>query len=115
MKILLELSEQQLDLLVANKSRFESLRVGGMHYPSKALYTSYSNAQNAGLVKKNMGKTSELSAEQETVMLQKTPADLQPEAEKLAARRKAPFEKATAAFAQSVGGEDQAEGEDDSD
>jgi hypothetical protein len=62
-----------------------------------------------------MAKTDELSAEQEAVMLQKTPADLKPGAEKLMVRRKVAFEKATAAFAQSVGGEDQADGEDSSD
>jgi hypothetical protein len=73
------------------------------------------NTLFAGLVKKNMGKTSELSSEQEALMLQKTPENLKPEAQKLAARRKAAFDKATAAFAQSVGGEDKADGEDDSD
>lgn len=93
---LLSLTEEQLNLLVANKARFESLKVGG-------------------LVKKNMAKTSEVSAQQEKVMLAKIPANLKPEAEKLAIRRKIAFDKATAAFAQSVGGEDQADGEDDSD
>lgn len=62
-----------------------------------------------------MAKTSEASFEQERVMLGKTPADLKPEAEQLSARRRAAFDKATVAFAQSVGGEDQAEGEDESD
>lgn len=62
-----------------------------------------------------MTKTSEASSEQEKVLLEKTPTNLKPEAEQLAVRRKAAFEKATAAFAQSVGGEDQANGEDDSD
>jgi hypothetical protein len=62
-----------------------------------------------------MGKTSDASAEQEKAMLAKTPAELKPQAEELAKRRKIAFEKATAAFASSVGGEDQADGEDDSD
>ena len=109
------MTEEQLDLVVANKPRFESLRVGGKYCSFKVLWSSQSNTHNAGLVKKNMAKTDELSAEQEAVMFQKTPADLKPEAEKLMARRKMVFEKATAAFAQSVGGEDQADGEDDSD
>jgi hypothetical protein len=68
-----------------------------------------------GLVKKNLGKTNEASIEQEKVMLEKTPASLKPDAEDLAKRRKAAFDKATAAFSQSVGGEDQADAEDDSD
>lgn len=68
-----------------------------------------------GLVKKNMGKTSEASVKLEKTMLEKTPADLKPEAEKLSARREAAFKKAIGAFANAQGGEDQADGEDDSD
>src|SRR5882757_6510367 len=114
MKVLLELTEQQLRLLVVNKPRFESLKMGGMYFPFKPSSNLYSDAYIVGLAKKNMGKPSEPSDEQGTIMLQKTPADLNAEAEKLSARRKAAFDKATAAFAQSFGGEDQADGEDDS-
>lgn len=60
-----------------------------------------------------MGKSDEASKDLEKIMLSKTPADLKPEAEGLAKRRQGAFEKAKAAFAQSVGGEDQAEGEDE--
>jgi hypothetical protein len=62
-----------------------------------------------------MLKTGELSTQQEAMLLSKTPADLKPEAEKLAVRRKSAFDKAQAAFASSVGGEDKADNEDDSD
>jgi hypothetical protein len=75
---------------------------------------NYAN-QFQGLVKKNMGKTSEASVKLEKTMLEKTPAELKPEAEKLSARREAAFGKAIAAFANLSGGEDQADGEDDSD
>jgi hypothetical protein len=68
-----------------------------------------------GLVKKSMAKTSEWSNEQEKVMLAKTADNLKPEAEELSKRRKFAFNKATAAFSKSVGGEDQANGEDDPD
>jgi len=62
-----------------------------------------------------MGKTSDASVKLEAVMLSKTPADLKGEAEKLSARRQAAFDKATKAYANAEGGEDQADGEDDSD
>lgn len=62
-----------------------------------------------------MSKSDEASKELEKVMLAKTPEDLKSQAEGLAKRRGEGFEKARAAFVQSVGGEDQAEGEDDSD
>ncbi|KAF2425302.1 hypothetical protein EJ08DRAFT_638671 [Tothia fuscella] len=96
MKTIVDLTEKQLDGLVANKSHFEKLKVGG-------------------LVKKNMGKTSAVSEELSKVMLEKAPASLKPEAEELNTRRAAGFKKATAAFANSEGGEDKADEEDDSD
>jgi hypothetical protein len=68
-----------------------------------------------GFIKRNLAQTNELSAEQERVMLAKTPENLKPEAEVLAKRRTAAFAKATAAFAQSVGGEENADVGDDSD
>jgi hypothetical protein len=96
MENLTDLVEQQVDAMIANKSRFEQLKVGG-------------------LVKRNLNKTNEVSTELEKVAMEKAPADLKPEAERLAARRKVAFEKALAAFGNSVGGEDQATEEDDSD
>lgn len=62
-----------------------------------------------------MTKTGEASADLEKVMLSKTPNDIKPQATALAARREVAFGKATAAFANAVGGEDQADGEDESD
>jgi hypothetical protein len=81
------------------------------------LYGASPKADNAdiGLVKRNMGRSDEASKELEKIMLEKSPAELKPEAEQLAKRRSVAFEKSKAEFAQSVGGEDQAEGEDDSD
>ena len=71
--------------------------------------------RNPGLVKRNMGKSDEASKELEKIMLEKSPAELKPQAEQLAKRRSVAFQKSKAEFAQSVGGEDQADGEDDSD
>lgn len=62
-----------------------------------------------------MGKSDEASKELEKIMLAKSPADLKSQAEDLAKRRTVAFEKARAEFVHSKGGEDQAEGEDDSD
>ncbi|KAF2663375.1 hypothetical protein BT63DRAFT_419183 [Microthyrium microscopicum] len=89
-------TEKQLTLLVSNKAHFEKLHVGG-------------------LVKKNMGKSDEASARLAEVMLTKAPASLKPQAEELNKRRVDGFAKGKAAFASATGGEDQAEGEDDSD
>jgi hypothetical protein len=86
--------EEQVDVIIANKGRFEQLKV-------------------AGLVRRNLTKTGEVSVELEKVMLEKAPAALKPEAEKLTARRTAAFAKAQAAFAGATGGEDVAEGEED--
>jgi hypothetical protein len=62
-----------------------------------------------------MGKTSAASEDLSKVMLEKAPASLKPQAEALDKRREAGFKKATAAFANSQGGEDKADEEDDSD
>ncbi|KAF1984061.1 hypothetical protein K402DRAFT_395995 [Aulographum hederae CBS 113979] len=93
---IVDLTETQLDLLVKNKAQFEKLHVGG-------------------LVKKNMAKTGEASVDLSKMMLEKAPQSLKGEAEGLEKRRAKKFDEATAAFAGSTGGEDQAEGEDDSD
>jgi hypothetical protein len=96
MKHIVDLTETQLNGLVTNKATFDKLHVGG-------------------LVKKNMAKTSAASVELSAVMLEKAPADLKPEAIALEKRRTDAFEKASAAFANAQGGEDKADGEDDSD
>ncbi|RDW87625.1 hypothetical protein BP5796_03319 [Coleophoma crateriformis] len=96
MQTIVDETEAQLDLLVKNKSHFEKLHVGG-------------------LVKKNMGKTQAASLDLSKVMRAKAPADLKEEADALEKRRAAAFAKAMAAFEGLTGGEDQAEGEDDSD
>ncbi|KAF1814238.1 hypothetical protein P152DRAFT_265305 [Eremomyces bilateralis CBS 781.70] len=95
-KRMVELSEAQLDHLISLKPHIEKLHVGG-------------------LVKKSMLRTQAASGELENVMREKSPENLKAEGEALAKRKQAVFEKALAAFANSTGGEDQAEGEDDSD
>ncbi|ORY60789.1 uncharacterized protein BCR38DRAFT_459771 [Pseudomassariella vexata] len=96
MKVIVSLSEQQVELLMKDKPVFDKLHVGG-------------------LVKRNLGKTSVVSEELENIMLSKAPDDLKAEAEALAKRRKVAFEKAMAIYSNASGGEDAAEGEDDSD
>jgi len=96
MQHIVELTENQLDLMVTNRLRFEEMKVGG-------------------LVKKNMLKSRDASQDLSKVMLEKSPPSLKEEAEKLDKRRAVGFEKANKAFAEASGGEDQADGEDDSD
>lgn len=96
METIVDLTEQQLDTLVKNQSHFEKLKVGG-------------------LVKRNVGKTEAASKELSLVMIDKTPASIKPEAEKLEERRNAAFTKAAGAFSSATGGEDEADVEDDSD
>ncbi|KAK2002556.1 hypothetical protein LX36DRAFT_567957 [Colletotrichum falcatum] len=86
-------TETQLASTVANKDRFDSLKV-------------------AGLVKKNIQKTEAASKELSSVMISKAPASLKADGEALEKRREAAFSKATAAFATATGGEDEALGED---
>ena len=62
-----------------------------------------------------MNKSDAVSKDLEKLMLEKAPEDLKPQAKELGTRREVAFDKATAAFANSVGGEDEAEEEDDSD
>jgi hypothetical protein len=62
-----------------------------------------------------MVKSDEASAKLAEVMLNKAPASLKPDAEALNKRRVTAFTKGKATFEGSTGGEDQAEGEDDSD
>jgi len=110
---IVDLTEQQLTSMVSNKAQFEKLHVGGTLWSGPLPLKDTANFIQ-GLVKKNMGKTSGASIKLEKIMLEKTPANLKPEAEKLSARREAAFSKAISAFANSQGGEDQADGEDDS-
>lgn len=62
-----------------------------------------------------MSKTEDASKNLSKIMLEKTPADLKSEAEALEKRRADAFAKGQAQFQGATGGEDQAEGEDDSD
>jgi hypothetical protein len=62
-----------------------------------------------------MAKTSAASEDLSKIMLSKAPAELKQEAEELNKRRDTSFKKATAAFANSSGGEEKADEEDDSD
>jgi hypothetical protein len=66
-------------------------------------------------VKKNLGKSDAAASELGEIMLSKSPASLQEEAKALDARRAAAFKKGIAAFANSSGGEDQADEVEDSD
>ncbi|KAF3914634.1 hypothetical protein AA313_de0202379 [Arthrobotrys entomopaga] len=96
MKSIVALTEVQLELLVTNKPHTEKLRVGG-------------------LVKRSISKSQEASEELSKLMLEKTPENLRSEAEALEQRRKVAFEKASAIYAAAIGGEENADGEDDSD
>ncbi|KAK6538272.1 hypothetical protein TWF694_011151 [Orbilia ellipsospora] len=96
MKTIVTLTETQLELLITNKPHTEKLRVGG-------------------LVKRSILKSQEASEELSKLMLDKTPEDLKSEAQALEQRRKATFEKASAVYAAAIGGEENADGEDDSD
>lgn len=93
MTTIVDLTETQLNSMVANQARFDSLKVGG-------------------LVKKNVIKTEAAGKELSHVMIAKTPAGIKTEAETLEKRREAAFNKATAAFAGATGGEDEQLGED---
>ena len=68
-----------------------------------------------GLVKKNMQKSDVVGGELSAIMLSKAPESIKADSEALDKRRVEAFKKATNAFENSVGGEDQADGEDDSD
>jgi hypothetical protein len=96
MRTIVDLTETQLDLLVKNKEHFEKMKVGG-------------------LVKKNMVKSGESSVKLSAIMQAKAPASMQAESAQLEKRREVALGKAIAAFAGATGGEDQADGEDDSD
>jgi hypothetical protein len=62
-----------------------------------------------------MQKSDAASTELAALLLAKAPESLKAESEALDKRRVNAFKKTTAAFENSVGGEDQADGEDDSD
>jgi hypothetical protein len=88
--------EEQVVVMINTKPRFDALKVGG-------------------LIKINLKKMQEVSNELDKLVEAKAPADLKPKAEELGKRRKAALDKAIVAFAGAQGGEDAAEGEDDSD
>ena len=89
-------TEEQLGLLVKDKEHFDKLKVGG-------------------LVKKNVGKTEAVSKELSDIMVAKAPGSVKDDATKLEGRRNTAFQKASAAFEGATGGENEGEGEDDSD
>jgi hypothetical protein len=62
-----------------------------------------------------MNKSDQVGSELSAIMLAKAPASIKAESEALDKRRVEAFKKATSAFENSVGGEDQADGDDDSD
>ncbi|KAF6803320.1 hypothetical protein CSOJ01_10960 [Colletotrichum sojae] len=93
MGTVVDLTETQLNSMVANKAQFDKLKV-------------------AGLVKKNVEKTEAASKELSDLMISKAPADIKSDAEALEKRRAAAFSKATGAFAGATGGEDEQLGDD---
>ncbi|TDZ27888.1 hypothetical protein C8035_v008531 [Colletotrichum spinosum] len=93
MATVVDLTETQLNSMVANQVNFDKLKVGG-------------------LVKKNIEKTEVASKELSHVMVAKAPADLKGDAEALEKRRAAAFQKATAVFAGATGGENEQLGDD---
>lgn len=92
---IVDLTEEQLSLLVKDQAQFNKLKV-------------------CGLVKKSVGKTQDTSKELSDVMVSKAPESVRGDAEALENRRNTAFEKATGAFAGATGGEEEGEGEDDS-
>ncbi|KAI9680233.1 MAG: hypothetical protein M1822_007232 [Bathelium mastoideum] len=96
MSRIVDMTEEQLSLLVKDQAHLNKLKVGG-------------------LVKRSVGKTQATSKELSDVMVSKAPGSVKGDAEKLEGRRNAAFEKATTAFAGETGGEEEGEGEDDSD
>ena len=62
-----------------------------------------------------MQKSDAAGSELSAIMLSKAPESIKAESEALDKRRVAAFKKATSAFENSVGGEDKADEEDDSD
>ena len=82
--------------MINTKPRFDQLKVGG-------------------LIRMNLKKMQEVSNELDKLVETKAPADLKPKAEELGKRRAAALNKAIVAFANSTGGEGEADGEDDSD
>jgi hypothetical protein len=95
---LTKIGEEQVVVLIANKPRFDQLKVGG-------------------LIKLNLKKLQEVSGELDKIVETKAPANLKPQAEDLSKRRGAAIQKAVDAFAGATGGEAEADnqGEDDSD
>jgi hypothetical protein len=88
--------EEQVVVMIATKPRFDQLKVGG-------------------LIRMNLKKMQDVSSELDKLVETKAPENLKPKAEELAKRRQAALTKAIVAFANSTGGEGEADGEDDSD
>jgi len=96
MTTIVELTEEELGLLVKNKAHFDKLKVGG-------------------LVKRNVAKTGVAGKDLSDIMISKAPPSMKAESEALEQRRAAAFAKAAAAFEGATGGENEATEEDDSD
>lgn len=67
------------------------------------------------MVKRNLVKTSEASEALSHLMVSKAPPELKGEGQALAKRRNIAFEKALAVYGNATGGDDLANGADDSD
>lgn len=133
METIVNMTETQLDLLVANKARIDELHVAGttisllvtlLPKDHESLVTCKAEdywtmltqvSIYTGLVKRNMLASQEVGVKFSQQLQEKAPADLKESAIALEARRKKAFEKAVGIYANSQGGEDQADGEDDSD
>ncbi|KAG6360007.1 hypothetical protein INS49_011063 [Diaporthe citri] len=96
MEKVVELTEKELATIVQNKPRIDELHVGG-------------------LVKRNLLNSQEAGAKFSVTLNEKAPDNLKPSAQALEERRNKAFDKAVSVFANAQGGEDQADGEDDSD
>lgn len=81
----------------------------------KLLICSHTTTNKTGLVKRNLLKSQEAGVALSNQLRDKAPEDLKESATALEARRLKAFEKAVAAFANSTGGEEQADEADDSD
>lgn len=133
MEKVVELTEKELDTMVQNKPRIDELHVGGEwlpgfkrapRYPSRTLRLylleleprlQLTQPLTVGLVKRNLLNSQEAGAKFSVTLTEKAPDNLKPSAQALEERRNKAFDKAVSVFANAQGGEDQADGEDDSD
>ena len=93
--------------------RCSSRRAGGARSPAPA--DGLTTDPGIGLVKRNLIKTAEASDELSKLMVSKAPAELKAQGEALAQRRNRAFDRALAVYANASGGDDLADGGEDSD